>query len=82
MLAYLHAAQRKLTLDWLAQQRFPLESLSTVLNKDADELMEYQKLMKKIEYRNLYCNSYAKEIGRLAQRMPGLVEGTNTMLLI
>ena len=44
--------------------------------------MEYIKLMKNPKYRPLYQNSYFKEIRRLAQGMPGLVEGTNTMFFI
>ena len=46
------------------------------------ELMEYIKLMKNPKYRSLYRNSYTKEIGRLVQGMPGLVEGTNTMFFV
>ena len=53
-----------------------------MLYEDTGELMEYRKIMKKPKYRNLYRNSYAKEIGRLEQVMPGLVEGTNRMFLI
>ena len=82
MLAHLHAAQRKITPDWLAQRSFPLEMLSAGPKKDTGELMEYQKLMKKTKYWNLYHNSYAKEIGRLAQGILCLVKGTNTMLSI
>ena len=44
--------------------------------------MEYKKLMKHPGYRHLYQNSYAKEIGKLAQGMTGLVKGTNTMFFI
>ena len=44
--------------------------------------MEYQRLMKKSKYRQLYRNSYAKEIVQLAQGMTGLVEGTKTMFFI
>ena len=53
-----------------------------MLDEDTGELMEYRKIMRKPKYRQLYRNSYAKEIGRLAQDMPGLVEDTNTMFLI
>ena len=44
--------------------------------------MEYQRLMKKPKYRQLYRNSYAKEIVQLAQGITGLVEGTKTMFFI
>ena len=53
--------------------------LNAILDNDTGELMEYQYLMKKSKYRNLYGNSYAKEIGRLTQGMPGQVTGTNTI---
>ena len=56
--------------------------LSAVLDEDTGNLTEYRKLMQKPKYRQLYCNSYAKEIGRLAQGMTGLVEGSNTTFLI
>ena len=38
--------------------------------------------MKNPKYRSLYQKSHAKEIGRLAQGMVGLIEGTSTMLFI
>ena len=44
--------------------------------------MEYQRLMKSPKYRQLHCNYYAKKIGKLAQGMSGLVEGTNTIFFI
>ena len=56
--------------------------LSAVLNKGTGELREYIKLMRKPKYRQLYRNSYVKEIGSLTQGMPGIVEGTNTLFLI
>ena len=81
-MAYLNVAPQKLAPKRLAQRRFPLEIISAVLDEDTGKLMEYRKLMKKTKYRNLYHNSYANKIGRLSQVMPGLVEGTNTMLFI
>ena len=41
--------------------------------------MEYQQLMKSLKYRNLYKHSYSKELGRLAQGIPDVVKGTNTI---
>ena len=73
ILAYINAAQRKLTPDQLAQKNFLLEMLSTVLDEDTGKLMEYWNLMENPKYRNLYRNSYAKEIGQLSQEMSGLV---------
>ena len=44
--------------------------------------MEYRKLMKNPKYLPLYRNSYAKEIVQLAQGMPCLLEGANTVFFI
>ena len=66
----------------LDSRRFPSDMLNAILDNDTGELMEYQYLMKKPKYRNLYGNSYAKEIGRLAQVMPGQVTGTNTIFFV
>ena len=46
-----------------------------MLDKGNGKLMEYQRMMKNPKYCQLYCNSYAKYIGRLSQGMPGLVDG-------
>ena len=56
--------------------------LSTVLDENTGELTEYKNLIDHPKYLPLYQNSYAKEIGRLAQGMPGLVTGTNTIFFI
>ena len=66
----------------LASRRFPSDMLNVILDNDTNELMEYRHLMKKPKYCNLYGNSYAKDIGRLAQDMPGQVTGTNTIFFI
>ena len=58
------------------------ELINAVLDKDTGELMEYRRLMKNPRYRTLYRDSYAKELGRLAQGMHGLAEGTNTIFFI
>ena len=44
--------------------------------------MEYRQVMKNPRYRALYKKAYAKEIGRLAQGMPGLADGTETIFFI
>ena len=46
------------------------------------ELMEYRKVMKCPKYRKLYAKSYSKELGRLAQGIPGVVNDTNTIFFI
>ena len=44
--------------------------------------MEYRQIMKNPKYRQLYATSYSKELGRLAQGIPGKAEGTNTIYFI
>ena len=44
--------------------------------------MEYRALMRKPKYRTLYAQSYAKELGRLAQGISGMVTGTNIIFFI
>ena len=56
--------------------------INTVLGEDTSELMEYCSLMKNSRYRPLYRKSYAKDLGRLYQVMPGLAEGTNIIFFI
>ena len=45
-------------------------------------MMEYRQLMKNPEYRGLYEKEYAKELDRLAQSIPGLADGTETIFFI
>ena len=59
-----------------------MEMINAVLDKDMGELIEYRHLMKNPKYCQLYGKSYAKELGRLAQGIPGQVEGTNTIFFI
>ena len=74
--------QLKVTPRLLASRQFPIEILNAVLDEDTGELMEYQTLMNNPKYRNLYGNSYSKELGCLAQGMPDQVEGTNTIFFV
>ena len=41
------------------------ELINAVLNEDTGELMEYRNFIKNPKYRSLYCDSYAKKLGRL-----------------
>jgi len=82
MLACADVAQLKLSPKSLSGRRFPLEMLNAVLDEDTGKLMEYRALMKSPKYSKLYGQSYAKELGRLAQGIPGTVEGTNTIFFI
>ena len=56
--------------------------LNTVLNEEMGELMEYQQVMKCPKYQKLYAKSYSKELGRLSQVIPGVVNGTNIIFFV
>ena len=66
--------------------RYPLEFLTdfagSVLDAETGELLEYRYLIKRPKYKDDWGYSFGNEIGRLAQGMPGRVEGTNTIFFI
>ena len=82
MLSCATVEQMNLSPKHLASRRFPVEMINTVLNEETGELMEYHHIMKNPKYRQLWATSYSKELGRLAQGMPGKVEGINTIYFI
>ena len=43
------------------------------------ELLQYRHLIARPEYRDTWTKAYGNKIGRLAQGLPGRVEGTNTL---
>ena len=62
--------------------KLPLEMIKEVLNEEIGELMEYRQVMKNEKYRKLYEKSHPKELGRLAQGIPGQAEGTDTLFFL
>ena len=56
--------------------------INPVLDEDTGELVEYQHLMKNPKYLQPYGKYQTKELGRIAQGMPGGVGGTNTIFFI
>ena len=70
-------AKMKLSPKQLYSRCFPIEMINAVLNEETGELMEYRHIMKNTKYCQLYTTSYSKELGRLAQGMPGQAEGTS-----
>eukprot|EP00804_Cyclotella_cryptica_P028815 CCRYP_020140-RA/>CCRYP_020140-RA protein AED:0.25 eAED:0.25 QI:0/0/0/1/1/1/2/0/480 len=44
--------------------------------------MEYRHLVANPKYRDTWKNAYGKELGRLAQGLPGIVKGTDTIVFI
>jgi len=82
MLTALDVGQLNVTPRNLSHRKFPMEMLNAVLDEDTGELLEYRHLMRNPKYRELWGKSYGDELGRLAQGMPGRVEGTNTIFFI
>ena len=65
----------------LSQQKLPTKMISAVLNKDTGDLMEMRQLLRNPKYADLWGKLYTKELGRLAQGIPG-TKGMNTMVFI
>lgn len=70
----------------LARPRFPLHLLcifaGAVMCNETRELLEYWHLMQSPKYHEIWGHSLRNEISRLAQEMPGCVEGTKTRFFL
>jgi len=62
-------------------RKFPREMLNAVLDMTTSKLMEMRHLLVNPKYKELWGKSYTKELGRLAQGVPG-VTGTDTIIFI
>ena len=49
---------------------------------ETGDMLEYHHLIKRPKHKHIWDASFVNEIGKLAQVMPGRVEGTNKMFLI
>ena len=65
----------------LAQQKFPTKMINAVPNKDTRDLMIMRQLLCSPKYSDLWGKSYTKELGQLAQGIPG-TKGTDTIVFI
>ena len=76
----------KTTIKQVAAWRYPLQFLcnyaNAVLDGETGELLEYRHLIQCPKYKDAWSISFGNEIGRLAQGMPGRVEGTNAIFFI
>jgi hypothetical protein len=54
----------------------------TILDKTMGHLMEMRHLLVNPKYKELWGKSYTKELRHLAQGMPGVSKGTNTIIFI
>eukprot|EP00804_Cyclotella_cryptica_P023928 CCRYP_010044-RA/>CCRYP_010044-RA protein AED:0.06 eAED:0.07 QI:0/0/0/1/1/1/3/0/1072 len=82
MLHFLASHHIGITAARAAQRRYSPDMLHAVLNDETGELMEYRHLIANPKYRDTWQNAYGKELGRLAQGLPGIVKGTDTIAFI
>eukprot|EP00804_Cyclotella_cryptica_P003875 CCRYP_015759-RB/>CCRYP_015759-RB protein AED:0.32 eAED:0.29 QI:0/0/0/1/0/0.33/3/0/881 len=82
MLHFLATHHVGITAAKATQRRYPPDMLHAVLNDETGELMEYRHLIANPKYRDTWQNAYGKELGRLAQGLPGIVKGTDTIAFI
>ena len=82
MLHMINIQDKPFTAKLAASRQFPKEALAAVLNKETGKLMEYRHLIANPKYQQIWSNAYGKELGRLTQGIPGIVDGTNTISFI
>eukprot|EP00804_Cyclotella_cryptica_P027157 CCRYP_016091-RA/>CCRYP_016091-RA protein AED:0.31 eAED:0.28 QI:0/0/0/1/1/1/2/0/527 len=82
ILHLLHNTHTPLTPLSAATRCFPREILAAILDTDTGKLLEYRHLIKNLKYCTIWKNAYGKELGRLAQGIPGTVKGTNTIVFL
>ena len=67
-------------------RKYPVQLLcelaGAVLDQDTGDLLEYKHLLKHPKLKETWDRGHVKEVGRLAQGLPGVVEGTNTIKFI
>ena len=82
--ACIQMSQTHLDPQQTAARKYPLsllcEMAGAVLDGTTGDLLEYRHLIRLLENQEvLWGKAFGKEIGRLAQGLPGIVEGTNTI---
>ena len=79
-------AAMEVTAQRAASRKYPMQFLcdlaNAVLDGDTGEMLEYRHLITRPKYKEIWGEAYGKEVGRLAQGIPGKVEGTNTIFFI
>jgi hypothetical protein len=73
---------RSLTPANAARRSFPIEILNAVLDMNTGELLEMRHLLVNPKYKELWGKSYTTDLGRLAQGIPSVSKGTNTIVFI
>ena len=82
VLSAMEMSNTNVTARNLAARKFPMQLLCELAGAVMDangELLQYRHLIKRPEYREVWGKAYGKELGRLAQGMLGVVEGTDTL---
>jgi len=82
MLSMINIHRPNMTARQAESRQFPREALAAVLNEETGKLIEYRHLLANPKYHATWSKVYRKEISRLAQGIPGEVEGTNTISFI
>jgi hypothetical protein len=77
-----YITSRSLTPANTARCLFPIEILNAVLDMNTGKLLEMQHLLVNPKYKELWGKSYTTELGRLAQGIPGVSKGTDTIVFI
>ena len=57
------------------------ELAGAVLNEETGDLLEYRHLVKQPN-KKVLGSAFSKEVGRLSQGLPGIVEGNDTLNFI
>jgi hypothetical protein len=73
---------RSITACHTAQRHFPTNMLHALLDKTTGHLMEMRHLLVNPKYKELWGKSYTKELRHLAQGIPHVSKGTNTIIFI
>ena len=66
-----------------ASRKYPLKLFcklaGAVLDEETGDLLEYCHLFKHPNHKKVWSGAFGKEVGRLSQGLPGIVEGTDTL---
>ena len=83
MLSCLEMSTHRLSAKATASRKYPLavlcELAGSVLDATTGDLLEYRHLIRHPLYKVVWRKAHGKEIGRLAQGIPGIVVGTDTL---
>jgi hypothetical protein len=75
-----YITSHRLTPTNASRPSFPAKILNAVLDKDTGELLEMRHLLINPKYKDVWGKSYTTKLGRLAQGIPGISKGTNTIV--